>query len=1360
MLSLAVVAGMALPPFDADAGYGKIYLADPSPSPWSQTAPIVENADYFANKTLVETSPNVYEGVVDLDYSYFYFSKQLFDCDYWTYQSQYQNLDLILPKAYDARLSKVGNFDVFTSSDVNDLNAIAYQKTCWQMPAPGEYRMILNLNENKLYAIRKGAYAIVMDGQPAPTPATLGEYHTLNENLYMSESAPSFNLYDLTTDQWLNIESFWPDSSDLNQLYVKREDAPGEQFTLAIIDWPGGIINITGNPDDCFYISYIRDGAYIHTAQPCTAEKLQFTGDFNYWGTGDSALDCEQLDEEGYLWRAVLPVGTDVFKFLDGPWTLTIGAVNLECNADGSYVAYLDTSYNAWNLEFDRPATSEIVVDIDLRNMTATFPAGAQFATMYDRFHPTRNENVLYVVTPHDAITPWHGMPASVYNSFQKLNYNPENNTYSGTIYWSATPEQNDGIAFVKELTAPGAPNVVISPAASGNQIIDNIDGAYYSRGRVGRSDDFNYFCLNSSLLSQQNKVNVTVFIHSDGVQSDITFAYDGATTSNGIDQLYLGGTPTDWSINASALLPFEKINDNIFYGAFSIDPYIENSFRFFTQPGSWEAQYSIGSGMADFEEVYIEDGYSGRAYAGGLSNWTFSNWYSPMLYILVDMSDYGQVEISSTPIDVENLRKPENMAYLPSVLSNGEVSYKFAEADAMSDGTLRFTINADMDYLPRTRKLPFSPSEPEWNSSFAISHCDGEMACDESGFAEFVINVTDEISTAKVRPIRFEPEYAYHILFGTPYYNLYLDIENHRGYFERPNSKVYVVGDLTGISEGSVKDRKKLLENSVNYGGGMFYFPAGNTKFALASSIESIPNRTFRDPLSINIEERPAHSDDMNMLSMGVDYQLENWEGGNLLVTALGVYDPRQIRSMIVRASGLGEAADSLVMTQNKENPLLFTASIPYKVDLSNSLKPAIRFDLNIYNETLSLGNGVRNTMIGSAAAYLSDEGPLTENGNVKRLSIDRYNPSFRIPTLKGEGTLYVTVNIEDMTLTVDFSEAESGNVYEVVSVGNPAIDGVEVYPAARREDAVTVELDLNTASGEACEFNFTSAKGDVIVPAEGESEIVFGEDGFWIGNFTTVPSTRARARGVARAKETSKWNVNLPEHVGDKVNFLIDETEKKMVAYSSDCNTTTFYMEVYNNGRETNAAAIDVYDTLSTLVKDDDGIYRGNFEVEAQKTDVPAEVLFVKELSNTGGYYKGIFNCETSQSVIDITNEKSWDGVAIDSQFGQPVTPSTYRFSSDERMKVEVEYDPMTNAICFNPTFLGVDEVAATDNAVSVYGAHGCLVVSAGSPATLTVYNLQGMAVKTVAVGESTLRIPLSPGLYIVAGKKVVVK
>ena len=70
------------------------------------------------------------------------------------------------------------------------------------------------------------------------------------------------------------------------------------------------------------------------------------------------------------------------------------------------------------------------------------------------------------------------------------------------------------------------------------------------------------------------------------------------------------------------------------------------------------------------------------------------------------------------------------------------------------------------------------------------------------------------------------------------------------------------------------------------------------------------------------------------------------------------------------------------------------------------------------------------------------------------------------------------------------------------------------------------------------------------------------------------------------------------------------------------------------------------------------------------------------------------------------------------------------------------------------------GVEQIAAGDSGLRVNAGRGMIVINASAAADLTIFNIQGMAVKSVSVDAGVTTVALAPGLYIVAGEKVYVR
>lgn len=114
---------------------------------------------------------------------------------------------------------------------------------------------------------------------------------------------------------------------------------------------------------------------------------------------------------------------------------------------------------------------------------------------------------------------------------------------------------------------------------------------------------------------------------------------------------VYLVGTPSAWSVDApngeeiyANWKLYEKdteIKSKIYYGDFDFPA--APQFRFYTQLGSWDEQFSIGSQVAD-EPVSYPD-YKGGVFTAaavtpGKGSFEFPNFTGGHVYIKLDMSD------------------------------------------------------------------------------------------------------------------------------------------------------------------------------------------------------------------------------------------------------------------------------------------------------------------------------------------------------------------------------------------------------------------------------------------------------------------------------------------------------------------------------------------------------------------------------------------------------------------------------------------------------------------------------------------------------------------------------------------------
>lgn len=104
---------------------------------------------------------------------------------------------------------------------------------------------------------------------------------------------------------------------------------------------------------------------------------------------------------------------------------------------------------------------------------------------------------------------------------------------------------------------------------------------------------------------------------------------------------LWLVGSPQNWNIQLTEDLTWALgMNaDGAFERTFRL-PAGENSFRFFTQLGSWSNEHSIGSAYDDFYVLPISLPYSGSAVIKGLGNWGIDLTEDTYVKMVVNIND------------------------------------------------------------------------------------------------------------------------------------------------------------------------------------------------------------------------------------------------------------------------------------------------------------------------------------------------------------------------------------------------------------------------------------------------------------------------------------------------------------------------------------------------------------------------------------------------------------------------------------------------------------------------------------------------------------------------------------------------
>lgn len=1324
-------------PQDASAGYGKIYIIG-NDGWWNP--PTLENEAFFANKVLEEVAPDVYEGVFEVDRNgYFRFITALKP---ESEASWYRNT--ICPVADGLWMQTNAKNGVRSSDVVYDVKALptGTEPGTWRI-ASGRYRFIVDLNTKTVRAIPEDAVlALVNDDTSVPSYANAENFSSITKgSTYVEEGDLRFRLYDLFLDKWVNPADGAETLTAPGAVDYVLSDTKGEAFVVP--SWPGGVLSGFHNVSSEYFVNIEYD-SFVNTQAPRTVSELYAVGDFCTWDFAD-AVKGEKLDEQGARWRVTLPAGTSMFKLTDGAtWDVNFGQSFAEKLDDGSVRIYM-ASDNMPNFEFTEALTAALTVELDFEKMTLTMPAGAP-VEVKDDYHKDYGD-VMYVVTP-DAVRPWKGASNAVLGNLPRLTPDGKGN-YEGEFYYTG------GVNFVSSLGAKAEENVVIAPAFKDDYLLSLSDGHAYARAAEVNGGEPSYFRLSQSASNSGlgSKVHVVV---TPGAEPVVHFTFDAMLPAS--DGVYLIGTPNDWDINSDEykLVPTDN---GCYYGAFDIPAADATAigtlmFRFYSDLGNWD-NGSLGWGYDDMP-MTVSAEYEGKFVRQGKGSWEIPDYAGGVLYIAVNPNDmtvkFSMSPISSagTPIENPEIELFKTGVYSPMCttdIENGGAIVYYNDFGLQEPGIYSGSVYSE-GFMLMTRKLPISPVEPEWKGSYVLSPVSGSATePDEFGVSEVAFERRDYVSTEAPEMFAFKTAYP---RSG----ECTVDLNRNIASFEANSENIYIGGKDFAPGKYTLANRAELKDFYVK-GAGVKYFPAGDVEFSLATSISQV-NEAWGTPTELTMQEgvSVAYPDWVyNLVNMPLT--LKDWTGGELLVTATKLYD---MSSLTAVNAMLFDGWNGTSHRLNREDGLVFTLDIPYEMAENAASPLSLTFDVAVGGEKLQFGSvayGRYDSQVNSDANVIAVEGKADAD-----LYLGSYTP-FRFPTIVGSGTVRVRFDLATMTVGFEFLDFEAGSVYEVVSPSNPDIDGAVAYPSVAEAGVVTVEMTVsNQTEGEGYEFNLTNAEGDVLMPVEGQENVVFGADGLWTGDISTVPAAASgrRARALAADAATAKWKFALPENARGELSLMVDEKNSKITVFSPDCNPAYFILVSGDNGTPAIVPMIENINRMPKLSPAADGKLYGRVELGDVPADAARYVKFTKNLSSSNMPY-GLSPLNSDDFIVDFGAS---DGERTMEVLGE--TPFGYDTALNITLKsvgkdLDVVYDPAEGLLTLKSGTSGIENVAV-ESSVSVTGSLGRIVVSADADVHIVIVSLQGRVLKSLDCAAGTTSVAMPAGMYIVNNQKVIVR
>lgn len=349
-----------------------------------------------------------------------------------------------------------------------------------------------------------------------------------------------------------------------------------------------------------------------------------------------------------------------------------------------------------------------------------------------------------------------------------------------------------------------------------------------------------------------------------------------------------------------------------------------------------------------------------------------------------------------------------------------------------------------------------------------------------------------------------------------------------------------------------------------------------------------------------------------------------------------------------------------------------------------------------------------------------------------------------FTFPQIREEREMDVTLDLLANTLTGKLIGEPEKNV-PAISSGNPDMED-KLNPSAVEKNVYTATIS-NVKEGDNS-FNILDGSGNVIVPTTGNTEIEFDEFGSYTGSYTVLnPPAGKRARAVART--SAQWTFNNPAEGG--IAIAVNENSKTVTLHSSSACKNYFII----------ASTVPYWvaepriENLEDMKKNvlfaiNDGTYSAKMNVYANTQTM----VFTR--SPFDNYYNGI--APRYQAIADLSEANA--AIVVPTEYEGQNTGMWTITGVNKESELSIVYDPEAMTMTFNRVPSGVDEISGDNSNLRVNAVRGMIVIDSPADAEISIFNLQGMAVKTVNVNAGRTTVNLAPGLYIVAGRKLVVR
>lgn len=1186
------------------------------------------------------------------------------------------------------------------------------------------YRFNLNLNNNRLTIIPDYAIVALVNDESVPTLETADRYESIKygKKRYMDRGVLKFRFYDYFNQAWIGAPE---GSSTMNAVdgMNKINGQQGSDRFFTVNDWHGGTMEFDGTGLDNIGFNVLKNIAY---------DALYAVGPFNFWDSRNPLQGNKDQGSDDCVFIFDLPVtaGKNELKLLtEKSWEgVTLGSDGFMWRDANGYLS-LGIDKNQYGISFttDKPTGSTLKLKVNLTTRELTFMDKNAVISVQDC---SLKGNSLFVSFASDCYEPWLGAPYTITNGIQKL-YEMSPGVYSGNIY---VAKGDFNFNFISGLSPKSSHNSTIGPSARDREVIfgdyvHHSSATEFSDGSAGRWTLARW---------GGGAINATVDKNSNPVR--VTFS-TVPELANG--EMFMVGMPNNWP------MPVEENREFLeswrlqpttkgFYGSFDIAAG-EAMFRFYNGLDGWD----VGSIGCQPDDVPIEYSLASGDFEGesvrGKGSWSFPDWPGGKMYMFV--SEYSmKVHFSNRPIS--GVGYPfEEAGTETGVYAYSDGRYSWFNED--EPGVYSGAVKSGCELRLFTRISGYSTDEREWAGSYAISapSTDYSVEYDELGVAESDYFTKNGINTDGAHPFYLPDIFD----ANSVYVMVTVDTNKNKIYFDNM-STVYLVGTLTDGEIPTYATRAKYRKAALDkwHKTGIIEAPAGDFTFYYYELGRRELEPAVRE---ITFDGAFAKGSDINYGFTRAKCVIRNWKGGKLLMTPLYIMNLDQLHSI---KAWSGEASQTLQETS--------AGSHIYKGDmtLKSSADKTVSFKLHEgldWRDNLSIGScamTMRDASFQYVYACHKDRIKYFSAGTVKSKGAVG-GEAFYLPELKDDNVkATLTVDLNDLSVEISVNESALGKTYTLL-MGDGTSEYI-VEPSAADASKSVVSIYLN---GGDHSFNIIGNDEEVIIPADGDTSVVFDRYGIWEGDYLTV-SLPSDTKAHKAAPAMGKWNVTMSEF--GNLYIQIDRTSKKIkISYPLASKSYYTVMADVNGGEILgDYPTIDNMEPLKSgmLTSIDGVVYSGFLSVDENSTS-SSFYLFAGIPMDIYHKISTVISYRFPTDVVDLSESSATILTELPDFNCNPWVVSYPKGVK----QIKLDYDAYLHQLSLSCSNSGVEDVLASGDC-DITALEGCVRVSADSDMRLTIYSLQGFVVKDVAIHAGITYIELPSGLYIANGQKLWVR